>query len=207
MAIKAGLVGVNPKGVDKNGMPIGSGGASDTYTKLEINQMLASKVGVGQLEANNHSFNFAYDSTSEKYGYKLDGTGDFIPFEQAGGGPGWVKPAELTTEGLTDSQYLKIRSGGYYVDTDNGKVIIDIVVYKLGSTTISGLPAGERTENLYLSANYSATESDVVDNYSSNATLGCVSDPSGSALTSSSMTPVSNVNYIHAWGMYDLKED
>ena len=192
MAIKAGLVGVNPKGVDRNGMPIASDGNSVKET---------------QLTANGKKFFFAYDETSEKYGYKLDGAGDFIPFESAGGGPGWVKPAELTTEGLSDSTYLKIRSGGIYVDTDNGKVIIDIVVYKLGSTNISGLPAGERTETLYLSANYSATETDVVDNYTSNATLGCITDASGSIITSSSATTVSNANYIHAWGMYDLKED
>lgn len=212
MAIKAGLVGVNPKGVDKNGMPISSGGANVEaeiqQINLDIAQLQASKVGIGQLTANNKAFNFAYDSTTEKYGYKLDGTGDFIPFESAGGGPGWVKPAELTTEGLTDSQYLEIRSGGIYVDTDNGKVIIDIVVYKLGSTTISGLPAANiGNTTIYLSANYSATESDVIDNYISNATLGCIIDTQGSAITSSSATSVSNVNYIHAWGMYDLKED
>ena len=193
MAIKAGLVGVNPKGVDKNGMPIGSGG---------------SGVSEAQLTANGKKFFFAYDATTQKYGYKLDGAGDFIPFESAGGGPGWVKPADLTTEGLSDSTYLKIRSGGIYVDTDNGKVIIDIVVYKLGGTNITGLPAANiANTTIYLSANYSATESDVIDNYISNATLGCIADTQGSAITSSSATTVSNANYIHAWGMYDLKED
>lgn len=82
MALKAGRVGVNPSQVDMAGNVIGGGG--DTYTKLEIDQLLGSKVGIGQLEANNKDFYFAYDETSQKYGYKLDGTGDFHPFEEGG---------------------------------------------------------------------------------------------------------------------------
>ena len=52
MAIKAGLVGVNPKGVDKNGMPLRAIGT----------------VNETQLTANGKQFHFAYDETSEKYG-------------------------------------------------------------------------------------------------------------------------------------------
>lgn len=127
MALKAGLVGVNPKGVDKNGMPIGSGGSVDAYTKAETNTLLNGKVSNSQLTANNKAFHFAYDSTSEKYGYKLDGTGDFIPFENAGAAvDGWNKPADLITTGLTYDATLTYVSGGYV--TKNGVTYLDLTV-------------------------------------------------------------------------------
>lgn len=133
MAIKAGLVGVNPKGVDKNGMPIGSS---------------ANSVDEAQLTANGKKFFFAYDETSEKYGYKLDGAGDFIPFESAGGGPGWVKPAELITTGLnfTGVEYV---SGGYYVN--NSTVYVDIIIKILEAATdryVEGLPLANSISHL-----------------------------------------------------------
>lgn len=153
MAIKAGLVGVNPKGVDKNGMPIGSGGANVEaeirQINLDIAQLEASKVGIGQLTANNKAFHFAYDSTSEKYGYKLDGTGDFIPFESAGGGPGWVKPAEPLTD-MTLSSSIRLVKGGYAVDNQN--VYVDIVVETVSSSNakISGLPGSSLSSSAYM---------------------------------------------------------
>lgn len=120
MALKAGLVGVNPKGVDKNGMPIASGG---------------SGVDEAQLTANGKKFFFAYDETSEKYGYKLDGAGDFIPFESAGGGPGWVKPAELSSSGIASSTtYREIVEGGQ-VKID-GINYVDIILHQ--TATASG---------------------------------------------------------------------
>ena len=144
MAIKAGLVGVNPKGVDKNGMPIGSGGSINAYTKAETNTLLNGKVSNSQLTANNKAFYFAYDATSQKYGYKLDGAGDFIPFEQAGGGPGWVAPAELTSQGLNIvTAAFEYVEGGYYIDTDNDLVYVDLTVTLKTSSSgydISGLP-------------------------------------------------------------------
>lgn len=190
MAIKAGLVGVNPKGVDHNGMPIASGGNSVKET---------------QLTANGKKFFFAYDETSEKYGYKLDGAGDFIPFESAGGGPGWVKPAELSDTGLEVSQYLQIKSGGYYVDSDNGIVVVDIVVYKLGGTSIAGFPFNSQGSSvaLYFSACSGDTLEEVTDNYVANAAMGFDVSDSYAALTSSSRTyNVSNTKYAHVWGFY-----
>lgn len=190
MAIKAGLVGVNPKGVDHNGMPIASDGNSVKET---------------QLTANGKKFFFAYDETSEKYGYKLDGAGDFIPFESAGGGPGWVKPAELIDTGLEVSQYLQIKSGGYYVDSDNGIVIVDIVVYKLGGTSVAGFPFNSQgsSESLYFSACSGDTLDEVTDNYVANAAMGFDVSSSYAALTSSSRTyNISNTKYAHVWGFY-----
>ena len=116
MALKAGLVGVNPKGVDNNGMPIGP----------------KDSVSETQLTANGKQFHFAYDETSEKYGYKLDGAGDFIPFESAGGGPGWVKPAELTSEGVT-AAYGTFEDGGFYVKDD--VCYVDVLFKASGATS------------------------------------------------------------------------
>ena len=126
MAIKAGLVGVNPKGVDKNGMPIGSS---------------ADSVGEAQLTANGKKFFFAYDETSEKYGYKLDGAGDFIPFESAGG-EGLVLPDPSTAGISFTSDQLEIVSGGY--QEIDGRMYIDLVFKNNSasnvSATVNGLP-------------------------------------------------------------------
>ena len=139
MALKAGRVGVNPSQVDMAGNVIGSG---DTYTKLEIDQLLGSKVGIGQLEANNKDFYFAYDETSQKYGYKLDNTGDFHPFEEGGSAvPGWNRPDGLSATGLIPDSNITILNGGY-VNID-GVCYIDIVYQKEGSSVgnIDGFPA------------------------------------------------------------------
>ena len=202
MAIKAGLVGVNPKGVDKNGMPIASGGGSvDAYTKTETDALLNGKVSNSQLTANNKTFNFAYDATNEKYGYKLDGTGDFIPFESAGGGPGWVKPAELTQEGLVVSQYCPIISGGYMIGND--LCYVDIVVQKVGSSTsLGGFPKGESAVRLIGAQGDSA---EAVENlYYGDAypQMGVGSDASAIGLGTGSGTTQSK--YIHIFGCYPL---
>ena len=119
MAIKAGRVGVNPSQVDMAGNVISS---SDTYTKLEINQMMASKVPVSQLKANSKDFYFAYDSTSEKYGYKAGSDGDFVPFSSASSGEGLVLNNLITT-GITFENCSYV-SGGYEVI--EGVVYLDI---------------------------------------------------------------------------------
>ena len=151
MAIKAGLVGVNPKGVDKNGMPIGSGGSADAYTKAETNALLNGKVSNSQLTANDKGFYFAYDATSQKYGYKLDGAGDFIPFEQAGAAvDGWNKPADLITTGLTYDTAFTYVSGGYV--TKDGVTYLDLTVAntETGSSIVQvyGLPHPTRNTSV-----------------------------------------------------------
>lgn len=110
MALKAGRVGVAPSQVDMAGNIIG--GSSDTYTKLEIDQMLGSKVGIGQLEANNKDFYFAYDETSQKYGYKLDNSGDFHPFEEAAD-DGIVLSDPIMTGITPTNSSIENVSGGY----------------------------------------------------------------------------------------------
>lgn len=186
MAIKAGLVGVNPKGVDHNGMPIASDGNSVKET---------------QLTANGKKFFFAYDETSEKYGYKLDGAGDFIPFESAGGGPGWVKPADLTTEGLQQSR-LEVVDGGYYVDTESGLVYIDLTVKRLytGSESLKGFPRPQTGSNVVLNkgADLDTVSADyniyTTANVGTQDNLGIVDIGSSGAVGS----------YCHMYGTYKL---
>ncbi len=195
MALKAGRVGVNPSQVDMAGNVIGGGGG-DTYTKLEIDQMLGSKVGIGQLEANNKDFYFAYDETSQKYGYKLDGTGDFHPFEEGGsGGIGWVKPPDLTSEGITGTR-CTILNGGYY---DDGEFIyIDILVQRSSTSTASlaGFPAG--TGNVYLLAAKDIESSDYTK-YVANANF---STNSSETATGISIGGGSADGVYHIWGQY-----
>ena len=156
MALKAGLVGVNPKGVDKNGMPIASGSADVEaeiqQINLDIAHLQASKVGIGQLEANNKAFHFAYDSTSEKYGYKLDGTGDFIPFESAGGGPGWNTPADLSGNLLTLASGVSLVEGGAVLIDD--VLYVDVILQKeAASSSVSNFKLADFDSSVVLTQN------------------------------------------------------
>lgn len=185
MAIKAGLVGVNPKGVDKNGMPISSGG---------------DNVSEAQLTANGKKFYFAYDSTAEKYGYKLDGTGEFIPFESAGGGPGWVKPAELITTGL-NYYNCKYVGGGYYVD--DKLLYVDIVIKVTGSNaSVYGFPAYDASYSgsTYAQAyNYGALPEEYEYISRSNESVFGVS-----GLGNQISCPAPTNYYRHVWGTMKL---
>ena len=202
MAIKAGLVGVNPKGVDKNGMPISSGGANVEaeiqQINLDIAQLQASKVGIGQLTANNKAFNFAYDSTTEKYGYKLDGTGEFIPFESAGG-DGWVTPADLITTGITYTN-LDYVEGGYKIE--NGICILDIIVLHTDTSTtsyITTMPYGKNGNDVLL---LKASN----DLASARGYVGAVypTTTNHATQTVSNYIEVGATGYVHYWGMYEI---
>ena len=145
MSLKAGRVGVAPDQVDMAGRIVGEG--SDAYTKAESDAKFATKtelsekVPVSQLTANSKEFYFAYDETSEKYGYKAGATGEFHPFEEGGsGGIGWVTPPDLIQTGLTPSNNITIISGGYkFVDN---MCYIDLVYRKTTSSIgeITGFP-------------------------------------------------------------------
>lgn len=200
MAIKAGLVGVNPKGVDKNGMPIGSGGSNDTYTKSETNALLAGKVNSTQLTANNKTFNFAYDETSEKYGYKLNGTGDFIPFESAGAGsPGWNTPANPITTDLTYTNLTYVE-GGYVIDDDI--CVLDIIVLHNDTSVtsyINGLPRGANANDVMM-----LRASNDLDN--ARGYVGAIypTTTNNAAQTSDNYIEVGATGYVHYWGMYEI---
>lgn len=142
MALKAGTVGIDPKYVDKNGKPVSDVDLSNYYTKTETDGKLDNKANLSYITANNKKFQFAYDSESGKYGYKAGAQDDFHPFESAGA-PGWNKPADLITTGLTYTHCSYI-DGGYYVDEDNDIIIVDIIVKGQSENytcTISGFPA------------------------------------------------------------------
>lgn len=117
MALKSGRVGVNPKAVDRYGMPR----PGDVYTKSETDAKYATKTQVNacvpktQLTANSKDFIFAYDETSEKYGYKAGSDGEFVPFEAAGGGVVGMNLPDATTTGFTISSDLTVESGGLQV--------------------------------------------------------------------------------------------
>ena len=126
MALKAGTVGLDPKYVDKNGAPISQDMPVDAYTKAETDVLLEAKADLTSLRANSKTFQFAY--SGGKYGYKAGSTGDFHPFEEAGVTCyGWVKPANLSGEGITSySGTFLLSSGGYYVANDI--VYVDVIV-------------------------------------------------------------------------------
>lgn len=122
MALKAGLVGVNPKGVDKNGMP-----KTDTAAiSAEVDAIAAN------LKANNKDFVFAYDGTSQKYGYKAGADGDFVPFDAAGSGIGIMVSDPITTGIELPETGVTIVSGGYEIDTESNTAVIGM---KLHNTT------------------------------------------------------------------------
>lgn len=136
MSLRAGRVGVAPSEVDEQGHIIGGSGG-DSYTKAETDTLLAAKANKSTLTANSKEFNFAYDATTQKYGYKAGADGEFVPFEGAGGGQGLVLD-ELITTGLTfdGCSYVK---GGYQII--NGKLYIDITVLRTSSNSyIKGFP-------------------------------------------------------------------
>lgn len=199
MAIKAGLVGVNPKGVDKNGMPISSGGGSgDAYTKAETNALLAGKVSNSQLTANNKTFNFAYDATSGKYGYKLNGTGEFIPFESAGG-DGWVTPADLITTGITYTN-LDYVEGGYKIE--NGICIVDMIVLHTDTSVasyITTMPLGKNGNDVLLLKAGN-------DLASARGYVGAVypTTTNHATQTDTNYIEVGATGYVHYWGMYEI---
>lgn len=139
MALKAGRVGVAPSQVDVAGNIIGGGSGSDSYTKAEADAKFATKtelsekVPVSQLTANSKEFYFAYDATSEKYGYKAGATGEFHPFENAAAG--LILPDRIST-GLTFPGNLKFEEGGYQIIDDT--CYFDIILKNSGGTVSSG---------------------------------------------------------------------
>lgn len=200
MAIKAGLVGVNPKGVDKNGMPIssGGGGSVDAYTKAETNALLAGKVDNSQLTANNKAFHFAYDATSGKYGYKLNGTGEFIPFESAGG-DGWVTPADLITTGITYTN-LDYVEGGYKIE--NGICIVDMIILHTDTSTtsyITTMPRGKNGNDVILLKAGN-------DLASARGYVGAIypTTTNNATQTDTNYIEVGATGYVHYWGMYEI---
>lgn len=207
MALKAGRVGLDPKYVTEEGAPISNSAEMESeiqQIKLDIADLQTSKVGITQLTANDKEFYFAYDATSQKYGYKLDGTGDFIPFEEAG--MGWVRPANLITTGLSYGSGQSYVSGGYEVNGD--QCYVDIVLLVSGTSTsanlsISGLPNGNLAYNYIVNANTGATEADVKDRYGYCANLSNRNVNNSGTLSAS--VPMTNTRrYLHVWCQYEI---
>lgn len=193
MALKAGRVGVAPSQVDAAGNIIGGGSGSDSYTKAESDAKFAT---IASLTANEKEFIFSYDATSEKYGYKAGATGEFHPFEEAGGNPGWNKPANLTAEGLTYSRCSYV-SGGYAIV--DGVLYVDIIVTRTSTNAavIQNLPAFTFSGSLYGLFHTMEDASDT-DNYFANgqAVFGVGSGD----IHQFSIGQGVNGAYVHAFG-------
>lgn len=204
MALKAGRVGLDPKYVTPEGAPV----SNTEQIELEIEQLQTSKVGIGQLTANNKGFYFAYDATSQKYGYKLDGTGDFIPFEE--GGIGWVPPFDIPErQYITMTSGVTKVSGGFYKKSNDHHCYIDIVV-KLESGSVSGSfvaftilsTYAPSSQTVYLLGNTAATAEEIADNYeaANYASIAYSSTNKGKVTyTKSGSIPL---QYYHIWGEY-----
>lgn len=200
MAIKAGRVGVAPSQVDMAGNITGAGSG---YTKAEADAKFATKTEVSgkvpasQLQANSKDFYFAYDETSEKYGYKAGSDGDFVPFSSGGsGGNGWNRPAELITTGLTPSN-CEIAEGGYYID--NGVCIIDICLKSTSDYETKKFSGLSIAPNYQIDCVYNSQNTDVYDNY-----FGGVNSYVKTNITIASDGSIqfnaNNNTYVHIWG-------
>lgn len=208
MALKAGTVGIDPKYVDKNGKPISEAAdLSNYYTKSETDTKLDLKANKSYLTANNKIFNFAYDSESGKYGYKAGAQDEFHPFESAGAGsPGWNKPADLITTGLTYENCSYV-SGGYYIDETEHMCYLDIVVLSTGSgyLSIKDLPVcnNQIFSGYGVSGAYMPTQAEAEETYfrknNEYPTIGYFSTSSRCSSNTSSQT-----GYYHAWGNYPI---
>lgn len=195
MALKAGTVGLNPKFVDNNGAPI----TVDAYSKAQVDEKLAAKANISYLTANNKKFQFAYDSESGKYGYKAGAQDDFHPFEAAGSGVGWVKPADLITTGMDVGVGLEYLSGGYYHDTDNKICYLDVALKKTasGSSNLVITPKASAVDMYILAA--ASTEGDTSDDYTANWYWSITPVTTGSSISIGSATGT----YLHLFGMYN----
>ena len=134
MALKAGRVGVAPSQVDMAGNVLPSG---DSYTKAQADAKFATKES---LTANDKEFTFAYDPTSQKYGYKAGTTGEFHPFEEAG--IGWVPPeGPYSIAGITLESGWEITEGGYVIKGDRLylDMLCHLTVNKTGNLWVATL--------------------------------------------------------------------
>lgn len=242
MALKAGRVGLDPKYVDDNGAPIGMGETIDAYTKDEADAKFATKsntytktaadnkfatqealsayVPETQLTANSKEFNFAYDSTSQKYGYKAGSDGAFTPFEEAGVTiMGWVKPAELSIGSIVLDSGIAYDAGGYCIK--DGVLYMDMIVHNTSSksaTSISissSLPAMNKDSgvgSMIICCVRDTVRSNAEKYYSKvnhGAIIGQTSTAETASLTvrltnsTSSVTLAANT-YMHIWGQYEI---
>ena len=219
MALKAGRVGVNPKYVDSDGKPIGSGGSSDAYTKAEADAKFATKTALAEkadassvytktaaddkfavqtdLTANSKKFVFAY--SGGQYGYKAGATGDFHPFEEAGVTYfGWVPPADLITTGLTLGDHVSLLSGGY--KTDGIITYVNIVLAITDNITANEalvtFPTGIPRSNANMLMRVFSTVASEMDN----ANPAPVLVGTDGVLKALNNYPVENYKKLYIWG-------
>lgn len=204
MALKAGRVGVAPSQVDMAGNIIGGGSGSDSYTKAEADAKFATKTETASLAtkasltANGKEFTFAYDEATQQYGFKLDGTGEFIPFDEGGSAIGWVEPPELIRTGLNPQSGITIISGGYQIL--NSVCYVDIIIQKSGTNqqNIYGFPTPSLGSSALLISYNRDNDSQDHDDYFSN----CVSISSVTLGTDGRVTVPNGSEYRRFIGMY-----
>ena len=195
MALKAGRVGVNPRGVDKEGMP-----AIDTsayYNKTQIDSALATKADQRNLTANSKDFVFAY--SGGKYGYKAGATGDFHPFEEAGVTYfGWVPPADLITTGLTLGDHVSLLSGGYKTDgiITYVNIVLEITDNITANEALVTFPTGIPRSNANMLMRVFSTVASEMDN----ANPAPVLVGTDGVLKALNNYPVENYKKLYIWG-------
>ena len=220
MALKAGTVGLDPKYVDKNGAPISQDKSVDAYTKAEADSKFATQTALAdyvpetQLTANEKEFIFAYDNTSQKYGYKAGSDGAFTPFEEAGVTCyGWVKPANLSNLlniiGIVSGK-ISTPTGGGGVYADGKNLYFDFVKLSLAdnssSTTIMNFEpsvdttvlGGKTSPTLSYSCNFDTLE-EAASNY---YPTGQITGFSSGSLKASLGTAANK--YFHVWGLIKI---
>ena len=168
MALKAGRVGVNPKYVDSEGKPIGSGGSSDAYTKAQADAKFATKTELsGKADASDvytktasdekfatktaleakadqsnltaNTKDFVFAYSGGQYGYKAGSDGAFNPFEKAGVTiMGWVKPATLVSTDITVTGNKGTVVSGGYFDDEANSRYVIDVVIEMTDDLATG---------------------------------------------------------------------
>lgn len=202
MALKAGRVGVNPRGIDKEGMPALDTSAyynkTEADAKFATNTALAEKADQSNLTANSKDFIFAY--SGGKYGYKAGSTGDFHPFEEAGVTVyGWVKPANLVRTGLNIASGCTVDDGGY-AEID-GQIVIDVTFHCNAqmTTPIGAWPVPDIASGTVNVPSKEGVDASVVDDYTPTYYMQITT--SGNIYT----TAVEADKYYHVFGTYKKK--
>lgn len=163
MALKANRVGVAPTEVDALGHIIGGDVPSDVLTVNDIVDSLQSMDATKVLSAKQgntlnsklrtstptgyHSFWFAYDSETDRYGYKVDNDpNQFHPFSSGSSATLGINVLEPVTTDISTYGDTEILEGGYQIDNNIAYINMKIKI------------SGAKTQGTSLMSLYSAIQ-------------------------------------------------